>query len=274
MWIFTLKISIIYFLFFCTLTSYGQDESPQEAQINKPGTGLWLGLYTKLRISERFFYYAETHYRRKNSLDNNSDFMGRMSKIYNRHGITYLFNPYFEVTLGPVLVFNFTPQPESPEYETVVLEPRIWHQWLLIQPQMGRFKFYHQFRFEHLFKRSNLKNSKYHYNNRYRYKIFSYIPLNKPYLGNKTLFIGPSAEIFLHSGKSVVYNPFEDFRVYTILGYIVNPNYMLTAGHMWTLGQNPEGFAYSQSHVIRLSLFVNFDLRPIRKTIPKIHMFD
>ncbi|CAN5169420.1 hypothetical protein BH23BAC1_BH23BAC1_22980 [soil metagenome] len=273
MWINSTKNSIVYIFLFCTLTCFGQN-APQSAEIHKPGTGLWMGLYTKLRFSERAFYYAETHYRRRNSLGDRRDFIGRMGQIYNRHGINFLFNPYFEVTLGPVLVLNYSPQPDNPEYETVTLEPRIWHQWLLIQPQMGRFKFYHQFRFEHRFKRTNLRNSEYKYTDRYRYKIFAYIPLNKSYLGNNTLFLAPSAEIFMHTGKSVVFHPLEDFRVYTGIGYIINQNYMLFGGHMWTIGQNPEGFSYNQSHIIRLNLFINFDLRPTRKTIPKIHMFD
>lgn len=237
--------------------SYGQEKKA----VTKPAeTGLWYGLYTKFQLTNKLYYYAETHYRRKNSIHNRVDFTGRMGKIYNRHGLTYLFNPNFELTFGPVLVLNYSPDPRNAEYEKIVLEPRIWHQWLFMQPLVGKIKLYNQFRFEHRFKRSNLEGAEYKYTNRYRYKLYTYLPINKPAVGNKTFFISPSAEIFMHSGKSVVYNPFEDFRVYTTIGYIYK-NWMIYGGHMWTLGQADNGYEYKQSHVIRLNISVNLDLR-------------
>lgn len=128
-------------------------------------------------------------------------------------------------------------------------------------PSMGRTKVYHQFRFEHRWKRDNLKGSDNFYTDRYRYKLFAYIPINKPTLENKTFFVSPSAEIFFETGRNVVYNPYEDFRIYTAIGYIFNSRYMFFGGHMWTIGQNPDGFSYRQSHIIRLNLFITLDLR-------------
>ncbi len=227
-------------------------------------------------MTKKIYYYSETHLRFRNSLDNNMSFVGRMGQIYNRHGVNFLFNKHFEFTIGPTLVFNYTPEPGNPDFEKVVLEPRVWHQWLFIMPYMGRVKLYHQFRFEHRFKRDNNVGAPFQYTDRYRYKIFAYIPLNKPTLGNKTLFIAPSAEIFLHSGKSIVANPMEDFRVYTGLGYILNNNVTFFGGHMWTLGQgrNPAGFQYGQNHIIRLNVFLTFDLRKRTKRIDEIRLTD
>lgn len=268
-------------LFTISQMSYGQSTEPTPdgevsgSQIKTPITGLWLGLYTKLRIGERTFYYAETHYRRQNSLDNNWDFAGRMGKLYNRHGINYLVNNYFEVTAGPVLVLAYGPDRYNPKYERMVPEFRIWHQYLLIQPQMGRVKVYHQLRFEHRFRRGyEVTDTEYNYTNRYRYKIYAYIPLNKPYLVDKTIYFSPSAEIFLHSGESIVSNPLEDFRIYPIIGYIINENFMCSAGYTWTLGQATTGYEYNQSHLLRLNLYVNFDLRRKSKIIPRVHMED
>lgn len=257
------------------LSALGQTAQATESQLKEPVTGLWLGLYTKLRIGEKTFYYAETHYRRQNSLDNNWDFAGRMGKIYNRHGINYLVNNYFEVTAGPVVVLAYGPDRYNPRYERMVPEFRFWHQYLLIQPKMGRVKIYHQFRFEHRFRRGyEVESPEYNYTNRYRYKIYAYIPLNKRYLEEKTLYFSPSAEIFMHSGKSVVYHALEDFRLYPILGYIINSNYMVSAGYTYAIGQALTGYEYNQSHLIRLNLYVNFDLRPTRKAIPRVHMRD
>ncbi len=258
-----------------SINSFGQTEPAPRAQLNEASTGLWFGLYTKLKLGEKIYYYAETHYRRRNSLDNRMDFAGRMGKVYNRHGINYLVNNYFEVTAGPVVVLSYGPDKDNPKYERMVPEFRFWHQYLLIQPQMGRIKIYHQFRFEHRFRRGyEVADPEYHYTTRYRYKIYAYIPLNKPYLKEKTLYFSPSAEIFMHSGETVVYHPLEDFRIYPILGYIINKNYMVSAGYTYTLGQAVAGYEYNQTHLLRFNLYVNFDIRNKRNAVPKVHMRD
>jgi hypothetical protein len=254
------NIAMLLACFLTGLLLFSHTSHAQDASVDQPATsGLWFGLYTKFRMTDRTFYYAETHYRRRSSIDNRMDFLGQMGQVYNRHGISYLFSPNFELTAGPVLVLNYA-DPTRGEVERMTLEPRFWHQWLFIQPFVGKLKLYNQLRFEHRFRRSNQIGAEYQYTNRYRYKLFSYLPLNRPEVGNKTWFVSPSAEIFMQSGKSIVRNPFEDFRVYNTIGYIHN-NLIFTAGHMWTYGQMGSGFEYRQSHVIRISLFVNLDFR-------------
>jgi hypothetical protein len=236
-------------------------------------TGLWNGLYLKTRFSDKLGYYAEHHWRLRNSPDNLYDFIGQKRQFYNRFGVNFFFSDRFEAVIGPTLVLNFTPDPGNPEYDKIAWEPRIWHQYLLMMPPMGRIKIFHQFRFEHRWKRSsNRVNTPHDYTDRYRYKFFAYIPINKDKIEVKTLFISPSAEIFMHSGKSIVYHPFEDFRTYNGVGYVVNRNLTFFAGHMWTLGQNPSGFEYSTSHIFRINAFIGLDLRRIEKTLPPINI--
>ncbi len=266
------KFAIILVLSIAFL-SRGQ-EAPTASESKLSETGIWAGLYLKFRLSDKLFYYGEHHYRRRNSLDNVGDFAGRMRQLYNRAGLLYIFNDYFNVIVGPTLVANYSPKPGDPNYHGVVWEPRIWHQWLLSMPSMGRVKIYHQFRFEHRWKKSNLIGDEFDYTNRYRYKLYAYIPINKKTISNKTLFFAPSAEIFMHSGKSIVFNPFEDFRVYTGIGYVLNKNVTFFGGHMWTMGQNATGYEYSESHIIRLNVFVNLDLRNHKKIIPHVRMDD
>jgi len=253
---------------------FGQSSPATSSQSSLDETGIWAGLYLKFRFTDKMFYYGEHHYRRRNSLDNIGDFAGRMRQWYNRAGLLYIFNDYFNVIVGPTLVLNYTPIPGDDNFEHTTWEPRIWHQWLFSMPSMGRVKVYHQFRFEHRWKRSNAVGSDFEFTNRYRYKLYAYIPINKPRIENKTLFFAPSAEIFIHSGKSIVYNPFEDFRVYTGIGYVLNKNITFFGGHMWTYGQNSSGYQYRQSHIIRLNVFVNLDLRNPKKIIPQVRMDD
>lgn len=269
------KSSTLFFLFSIGMvfTSWAQI-TPQEQFIPKERTNLapttesWNGLYLKLRLTEKWWWYQETHYRRRSSADNRSDFIGRMGQVYNRLGMTYLFTDNFEVTFGPTLVLNYTPQPGNPEYQKMVLEPRLWHQWLFTQG-VGRVKVLHQFRFEHRFKRDNIIGAEYKYTDRYRYKIMAYIPINKPYMENNTFFIAPSNEIFFQTGKQQI-EIFEDNRVYTAIGYTYN-NYMFFGGHMWTYGSTGIPGTYRNKHILRLNVMYTIDFRERRR--PRVRDF-
>ncbi|MBX3042328.1 MAG: DUF2490 domain-containing protein [Candidatus Kapabacteria bacterium] len=235
-------------------------------------TGLWNGLYLKVKLSDKIGYYGEHHYRTRNSQDDLYNFISITRQVYNRAGINIFFNPYFEAVIGPTLVFNFNPQPGNSDFENITLEPRIWHQWLFKMPEMSNISLYHQFRFEHRWRRSNLKGSDMNYTDRYRYKVFAYIPLNKSKMEEKSLYFSPSAEIFFQSGESIVNNHFEDFRIYNGFGYIYNERITFFAGHMWTIGQKSSGFEYSESHIFRLNVFIGLDARNIEDRLPNINI--
>jgi hypothetical protein len=248
----------------------GRAQNASVAQLRE--TGVWNGLYIKVKLSDKLGYYGEHHYRLRNSPDNLYNFIGQKRQVYNRAGLNILFNQYFEAVIGPTLVFNFTPRPGDPNFEKVTLEPRIWHQWLFIMPTIGRTKIFHQFRFEHRWRRSNEVGATFDYTDRFRYKLFAYVPINKKKIEEKTFFFSPSGEIFMQSGKSIVMNPFEDFRTYNGFGYVLNRQVTFFAGHMWTFGQRSSGFEYATSHIIRLNVFVSFDGRKIENRLPSINL--
>lgn len=257
---------LVFLMSLSTNPSIAQENILTERTNLAPTTESWNGFYLKLRLSDKWFWYQENHYRRKNSIDNRSDFVGRMSQVYNRFGFTYLIADNFEVTFGPTLVWNFTPDPDNREFVKSTLEPRFWHQWLLTQ-NVGRVKLLHQFRFEHRFKRNNLIGEDYLYTNRYRYKITAYIPLNKPKMENKTLFLAPSNEIFFETGSHII-NILEENRVYTAVGYTYN-NFMFFGGHMWTYGPTSIPGTFRNRHIIRLNLMYTLDLRNKRRPVIK-----
>ncbi len=78
----------------------------------------------------------------------------------------------------------------------------------------------------------------------------------------------------MQSGDNIVMNPFEDFRVYTGIGYILNENVTFFGGHMWTFGQERSGFEYAQTHIIRLNVFIGLDFRNVENKIPRINIGD
>ncbi len=263
-----LFLTLLFTQIFGEISMYGQ----QQTEVNLEETGLWGGVYVRGIFSKKWGYYGEHHLRARNSNELLGDFAGRFRQVYNRFGVSFQPHKHFELVVGPTLVMNFSPDPSDENYEKLTWEPRIWHQWLFSMADIGPFKIYHQFRFEHRWKRSNLVDAPYQFTHRFRYKFFAYVPLNKRTITTKTLYFSPSAEIFLHAGDGVVLHPFEDFRVYTGLGYVLNRNITLFGGHMWTLGQKSSGFQYRTSHVIRLNVFFSLDFRSVEDRMPPINL--
>lgn len=227
-------------------------ETPIEKEVSH-STGLWLGTYTKYKLSKRMFYYGEYHYRRRN------EFVKDMAQVYLRFGTTYLVTKKFEVTTGIVTPIYWAPNQNADNIDKTVMQFRFWEQFLFVQP-IGRVKIYHQFRFEQRWKRDYEIGSPFELTHRFRYKLTTYVPLNHDHLVNKTLFFSFYEEIFIQAGKSVIYDHFEDNRLFLGLGYIINENFQLQAGYMWTFRHKGGPFSYEHRHIPRLSLYHNLDL--------------
>ncbi len=247
-----------------SLAQYMENQAGDSALPEKKYTrqsGLWLGMYTKYRIGEKLFYYGEYHMRRRDHLIEN------MAQIYLRFGLSYLVNEKFEVTGGIVTPFYWAPKDQYSDEEqidNVVNQFRFWQQFLFIQ-SMGRVKIYHQIRTEQRWKRDYLVNSPFELTHRMRYKISTYIPLNKPKLQDKTVFFSGYNEIFIQAGKPVLYNYFEDNRLFLGLGYVINENFQLQAGYMKSIQQKERGFDLNNRDIIRFSVYHNLDFTKRKK---------
>lgn len=267
---------VIGILFFLTLLGFSAEmksqDRPEKSIMQTPSTNLWLGGYGNFRLSEKFFWAGELHYRR--SEYDGTPYLGRDAQIYNRHGLKYVHSKNFSVTAGGVLRLNFTPDPENSELEKLVFEPRIWHEYVFAMP-FRRFMLYHRLRFEHRWSRSNLEGSEYTYRNRYRYKFYMKIPLNNQKLVPKTVYFSPDVELIMQSGKSVIDSPFEDLRLYPHVGYIASPNYAYSFGMAYTTGQLlSRGYEYRTRWLMRINVYISMDFRKFKERLPQINIQD
>jgi hypothetical protein len=242
------------------------------AQFEDPGHLVWMGSYNAFRITEKLFWRAEFHYRRSSYED--VKFIGRMTQIYNRHALNYVLTPNFNFSLGGVLRLNFTPEPGNEDFEPIMHEPRIWHEYMFIMPY-PRFQIFHRIRIEHRWSQNNRVGSDWVYRDRWRYKYFMKIPINKKQLIPGTFFANPDVEIIMQSGKTVGGSPLEDLRIYPSVGYIVNPRVTYTAGLMYTTGQRIfDGTVYRQRWVVRINAYISLDFRKEEKRIPSVKLSD
>lgn len=238
-----------------------------------PEHSLWLGSYMNFRLSEKFFWAGEFHYRRTEY--DGVKYVGRTAQIYNRHGIKFVPSKKFSTTVGGVLRINFTPQPDNEEYNFTVLEPRLWHEYVFAMP-FERFMVYHRLRFEHRWSKSNKVGGEFVFRNRYRYKFLMKIPLNNRTLTTKTLYFSPDVELIMQSGSSVPFEPMEDLRLYPHLGYIFNPRIGGSMGMMYTSGQQMDigDFYYRQRWILRFNIYISLDFRKFEAKVPPINLTD
>lgn len=243
-------------------------ERPDRAVFEDPETSFWLGGYGTFRLSEKFFWAGELHYRR--SEYDGTPFIGRMGQIYNRHGLQWIPNKKFKMTVGGVLRLDFSSDPKSDEYKDLVLEPRIWHEYLFVLP-FSRFNMYHRIRIEHRWNRSTRIGSEYSYRNRYRYKFLMKIPLNSRELQPGTCYFSPDVELIMQSGSPVIDSPVEDLRIFPTVAYIYSPQITFSGGVMYTFGQRiSNGAVYRQRWIPRLNVYLSLDFRKIDERVPEV----
>lgn len=256
----------------CITAQEGSTPPSQEASLlREVQTQAWLGSYGTFRLSDKWYWHGELHYRRNES--NNSLFLGEMGQIYNRHGIKYIPTKNFSATLGGVLRLDYNPN-AAEGFESLILEPRIWHEYIWTMP-FEKFRIYHRIRIEHRWKRSFAQGSEYQFGNRWRYKFLMKIPLNRPKLEPGAFYFSPDVELIMQSGSTITDNPLEDLRIFPTFAYIVNPRFTYSAGVMYTTGQTSQsGATYRERFVLKLNVYINLDLRKFADKIPTTNFYD
>jgi len=247
-------------------------QRPQEAIFSDATTAFWINNYGSFRLSEKWFWSGEFHYRRAQT--ENTPYVGRLAQVYNRHGITYLYSKNFSFTAGGVLRFDFSDDKDRENWDHVKIEPRIWHEYLFAIP-LSKMMIYHRLRLEHRWTRSHTEGSDFIFRNRWRYKFMMKIPLNKPKLVPGAYYFNPDIELIMQSGKVVIDSPVEDLRVFPGIGYIYSPRTSFSAGMMYTTGQTlSEGAVFNQRWIFKLNCYIALDFRKFENKIPEIKIRD
>lgn len=266
-----LVVFLICFIGYIDFT-FGQYSRPDRSVVQPTTTAMWNGMYGRFRLSDKLYWDAQFHYRRVSTDD--TPLVGRMGQIYNRHALNYQVNERLGVSLGGVLRLNFTPDPGNPEFEDMVLEPRIWHEYLFAMPfNIGMV--YHRIRIEHRWSRGNEVDADWVYRDRWRYKFYMMIPINQRELRPGTLFVTPDVEIIMQTGKQVVDSPLEDFRFNPSIGYVHSPRLKYTVGMMYTTGQTlGAGYEFTSRWILRTNVYLSLDFRKRKSRVPSVRLFD
>lgn len=267
---FQLRVIILGFTFVLTAPSLGAQDVATTSEFKPPVTRWWLNTYANVRLSDRLFWVAQTHFRRTESPS--LDFAGKWAQIYNRHALSYLVDDHFSASLGGVMRINFNGDDAEQDERRTVPEWRIWHEYLWAQ-HLWRGKVYHRVRLEHRWTRGYETNATWNFRNRWRYMFAVKQPINRKHLEVGAFYFGPEVELIMQSGKSVVGNPLEDLRLHASFGYIASTQVRFAAGLMYSFGQLPEAPGlYKQNLTLRTHVYYTPDWRATKRKLPAIHL--
>ena len=269
----------LFLVLFCILLMTkvnGQEEDlevlPETSKFKELQTKYWINTYGNIRISNKFFWVAQTHFRFQET--EKLPFVGQVGQIYNRHALGYIYSEKINFALGGVLRINFNTDEDDTEGKNTVPEWRIWHQYQFAMP-VGRATAYHRFRIEHRWSKGFADDSEYIFRNRWRYMFRLKVPINKPKIAAKVFYVAPEAELIMRSGAPVVASPLEDLRLHTSFGYIFSPKLTVAAGIMYNMGQElSNGGLWKQGWTFRTHLYYSPDFRKVNNKLPKVHFRD
>lgn len=241
-------------LLFIGATSFGQKQTETEQQV-------WGAFFNQTRFSDKWGLWADFHIRTK------EDFLTDLSSTIARLGLTYHVNDNTRLTAGYGYVTHY---PAAPNTGIAQPEHRPWQQ---IQWNTGgrRSRLVHGLRLEERYRRKLLNANEladeYDFNFRLRYNLLAMFAMGRKAFAPNTMSFVINDEVMLNFGEEVVYNYFDQNRLFFGFAYHINRQNTLQFGYMNVFIQTAAGNRYRSLHVPRVFYFNNIDLRKRKKLI-------
>ena len=214
---------------------------------------VWLGLFNQTRLSDKFSLWLDVHARR-------TDFLERWATTIVRPGLTYHISDHARFTVGYAYVSHW---PVAENEETVRPEHRPWQQinW------SGKSKRLHLNQWVRLEERFNriIRNDElvdgHRFNFRARYMLALMVPLTADAIAPGVPFVVLNDEVHLNFGKDIIYNYFDQNRLFGGIGYQFSKTLQAQLGYMQVFQQREAGNRFFDTRALRLFVFHNLDLR-------------
>lgn len=214
---------------------------------------LWLGYFNQTRFSDKWGMWTDVHWR---MTDNFAD---RPFQLLIRPAVTYYIKDNLRLNVGYAFVHHFP----GKGLNTSRTEHRPWQQIWWNQKYSG-FTTLQWLRLEQRFNEkvvADVKEDGYNYNFRVRYNFSFFVPLKGKEMAPKVPFAALINEVFLNFGDKVVYNTFDQNRLFAGFGYPFTQHVNVQLGYMNVYQQEGSGKNYISTHAVRLFLFHTIDVR-------------
>ena len=222
---------------------------------------LWIAYTNQTRLSDKWGLWLDAHYR------TTGDFVDRPFQWLLRPALTYFVTDNLRINAGYTLAKHFPAE----GLHTIRTEHRAWQQIWWNQKYSG-LTILQWLRLEQRFNQKLIEDviyDGYDYTFRVRYNLSFVIPLKGKTVTAHTPFVTVANEVFLNFGGDVTYNTFDQNRLSAGIGYQFTPHLNAQVGYINVYQQLASGNDYLVSHVVRLSVVHNLDLRNKSESAPK-----
>lgn len=193
--------------------------SHAQGQVRNTETGAWYMYFWNWQSSSKWGLQGDLQSR-------NWDWGADMEQIMLRGGVTYTPTSGILLTQG----YGHIISGAMGDSKSVSHEERVYQEALFSHQPANRLYFKHRFRFEQRWVHNQ------DFRTRYRYALFANIPLNKPNVTKKAIYIALYNELFINgqrrigNGNSV--ELFDRNRSYAALGYGLFEHVNVQLGYM------------------------------------------
>lgn len=213
----------------------------------------WVAYFNQTRLTDRFGLWLDVHWRQT------GDFVDRPFQFLFRPALTGYIKDNLRVSTGYAFISHFPAE----GLETSRPESRMWEQIWWNQKYQD-FSLLQWLRLEQRFLR-NISNDElqdgYLYTNRIRYNAMFTVPLKGKDMVAGIPFVVVANELFINFGKNIVYNTFDQNRLFLGLGYQITSHANAQFGYMNIFQQEAAGNRYMVTHALRLYLLQSIDVR-------------
>jgi hypothetical protein len=238
-----MKLRIFIFLLFFPLIGSGQNVKNKDVTVQSQS---WFACISSFKISDRWVLSADAHMRR-------NDFLARNSFVIVRGGIGYEIRPSLLGTFGYAHLWL---SPSHANWSTIANENRIYQQ-ALYSTKIGNVTVGQRVRNEQRWQDIIVEDHKLdglRFSNRVRYQLSCFIPISK----NKSVpMLVVADEVLLQFGKDIVYNAFDQNRIFVGIRQSISKEWSYDFGYMQVYQQRASGYQYDQNHTLRLFFYYN-----------------
>jgi hypothetical protein len=233
----------------------GSAQAPAKAVTDR--SQVWVGYFNQTRMSSKLSLWLDLHARR-------TDFLDRWATTIIRPGLTYHLSDHARVTAGYAYASHW---PGLASQQTVRPEHRLWQQ-ISWGSRSRKLQLNQWIRLEERFLRKIQQDALlpgHNFNYKARYMIALLVPLKGDQILPGVPFAVLNDEVHINFGKEVVYNYFDQNRLFAGLGYQFTKTTNVQLGYMRVFQQQPGGNTFSDTQALRLFVFQNLDFRKPKK---------
>jgi hypothetical protein len=210
----------------------------------------WVSINTVTKFSEHWGVVADAHIRENGFFEDNNFYL-------LRGGIDYIPNAKFSFVGGYAHMWL---APSNPAWSTYSDENRIYQQFQM-NTKSGNVSIVQRLRNEQRWQEkivNDAETGENRFTDRVRYLISVTIPIFKKKTAPSLVV---SDELLLQFGKEVVYNTFDQNRLFIGIKQVINPKLSFDFGYMNVYQEKYSGYQYDMNHTLRLFFYLNTSVK-------------